>query len=384
MSRLGAMLCVALTLLCLSSCQRPSKAAASIASQQEPSTAGATIPAEHQAPGAPVSASSPAESLAQSTTIMLSTTPVKQQGQTEACWIYAYLACMETERIEQYGDSLNLSPLWLMRAYYKELARESYLSQAQWPVSMRNIGPEAERLLFHYGVVPYSNYCYDNVNTRVISRDIEQKIRLCINGKTGLKRAEELTEEALPRLAHNLQEGFYLYSMHYTPKQFGNSIQQGISFSWLTSYTHHPYGKPFILEVPDNRSRYSFHNVPVANLVATVITSLKNRHPVYWEGDMRPVSRGKAHLSINTSGALKGNIHQITQERQRHFERFSTTDQHAMAIVGITNLPGKGKNSSSPYFILKNSWGKEWGHKGFCYMSLEDFILRTVCVGVII
>ena len=51
-------------------------------------------------------------------------TPVKNQGMTEACWIYAFLACVETERMENYNDSVNLSPFWLMRSLLMEQASE--------------------------------------------------------------------------------------------------------------------------------------------------------------------------------------------------------------------------------------------------------------------
>ena len=144
--------------------------------------------------------------------ISLATTPVKDQGKEEACWIYAYLACIETERIEQYGDSLNLSPLWLERAYLKEQARQSYLTQAQWKISMRSIGPEADRLLRKYGMVPYSNYHSANISTKALARDIYNKVEIAVRAKAQLHRLDNLVETALPHLPHNLRQGFYLYS----------------------------------------------------------------------------------------------------------------------------------------------------------------------------
>ena len=36
-------------------------------------------------------------------------TPVKDQGDSETCWIYAMLATIETEHLS-WGDSVNLSP----------------------------------------------------------------------------------------------------------------------------------------------------------------------------------------------------------------------------------------------------------------------------------
>ncbi len=317
---------------------------------------------------------------------ILATTPVKDQGKSESCWIYAYLACIETERTEQYGDSLNLSPQWLERAFLKEQARQSYLTQGQWQVSMRNVGPEAERLMQDYGMVTYGNYCPDVVNTRVLARDIYNKVRLSVNAKAGLARLEDAVEQSLPRLPHNLRNGFYLYGMHYTPQQFAQSLLYGISFHWLTSYTHHPYGEPFVLEIPDNRSRHAFHNVPLDRLLKTVMQALAHRHPVYWEGDMRPVSDRLPSITADSLGNLTTNLRTVTRLRQRAFERFSTTDQHAMAIVGITFIPsssGKARPSAPvPHFICKNSWGKHWQDNGFTLISLPHFLLRTTFVGI--
>ena len=41
--------------------------------------------------------------------VRLRTTPVKNQGRSQLCWIYAMLATIETDRI-MAGDSVNLSP----------------------------------------------------------------------------------------------------------------------------------------------------------------------------------------------------------------------------------------------------------------------------------
>ena len=110
----------------------------------------------------------------------LGTTPVKNQGKVEACWIYAYLACIETERIENYGDSMNLSPIWLVRNLLQEQASESYLSQGTMPISVRGIGPDAERLLKEYGMVQWSTYCPDNLNSKALARLVRQKVKIAI------------------------------------------------------------------------------------------------------------------------------------------------------------------------------------------------------------
>ena len=293
------------------------------------------------------------------------TTPVKNQGKVETCWIYAYLACIETERIENYRDSMNLSPIWLVRNLLQEQASESYLSQGTMPISVRGIGPDAERLLKEYGMVQWSTYCPDNLNSKALARLVRQKVKIAINNHMGLERLNKDVDDALPFIPHNLRKGFYLYSAHYTPKQFGESLLYGIKFTWLTSYKHHPYGKPFVLEVPDNHRRHALMNVPLNDMYSQVVEALKKHHPVYWEGQMP----GKRKPSIDGD---------VTTLRQRSFERFHTTDQHAMAIVGMIKT-----KKGDIRFICKNSWGKEWGNKGYCLMSKEEFLINTILVGIV-
>ena len=294
-----------------------------------------------------------------------STTPVKDQGKVEACWIYAYLACIETERIEYFRDSMNLSPIWLVRNLLLEQASESYLSQGAMPVSVRGIGPDAERLLKKYGMVQWSTYCPDDLNSRVLERIVRQKVKIAVNNRMGLERLNNEVDEALPFIPHNLRNGFYLYSAHYTPKQFGESLLYGIKFKWLTSYTHHPYGEPFVLEVPDNHRRHAVMNVPINDMYSQVVNALKNHHPIYWEGRMPG----------NRKPSIDGNLPLL---RQRALERFKTTDQHAMAIVGLTKT-----KQGDTCFICKNSWGEQWGMNGYCLMSKEDFLINTILVGVV-
>ena len=72
-------------------------------------------------------------------------TPVKDQGDTETCWIFAMLATIETEHLA-WGDSVNLSPYYIM----KMMERESNA-----PKSKRGELATLLRLIEKYGVVGY-------------------------------------------------------------------------------------------------------------------------------------------------------------------------------------------------------------------------------------
>ena len=72
-------------------------------------------------------------------------TPVKDQGKSQTCWIYAMLAAIETEHLA-WGDSVNLSP------YYIEKMLEQ---EPQAPESKRGMGATLLRLIQKYGIVGY-------------------------------------------------------------------------------------------------------------------------------------------------------------------------------------------------------------------------------------
>ena len=291
-------------------------------------------------------------------------TPVKDQGMTEDCWLYAFLACIETERMEHYNDSVNLSPRWLMRSLLMEQANEMYLSQGALPVCVRGIGPEAERLMRQYGIVPWDAYCPDSINTRDLQEWIGNEVSYAIENRKRLNALDKRVDKVLPVIPKEIRNGLSLNGTLYTYKQFGDSLLSGINVRWLTSYNHHPYGEPFVIELPDNFRRHAVMNVEIDDFYSQVVHALQERHPVFWEGKM-PENKD---LNLDKNVAL---------HRQQALELFQTTDQHSMAIVGL-----KQEGNDESFFICKNSWGRGWGVDGFCLMSKEEFLINTILVGI--
>ena len=294
----------------------------------------------------------------------LKCTPVKNQGMTEACWIYAFLACVETERMEHYNDSVNLSPFWLMRSLLMEQASEKYLSQGAMPINARGIGPDAERLMREYGIVQWDAYCPDSVNSRELQERLQEEVNDAISNRKRLNSLNKTMDKILPYVPQNIRNGFFLKGTHYTHKQYSDSLLSDINVKWLTSYTHHPYGEPYVIELSDNFRRHAIMNVEVDDFYSQVVNALKERHPVFWEGKMPE----------NKENSIGNNVALL---RQQAFESFQTTDQHSMAIVGL-----KQDNDGEISFICKNSWGQEWGMNGYCLMSKEEFLINTILVGI--
>jgi len=301
------------------------------------------------------------------TPLTVKTTPLKNQGASELCWAYAMLATIESEHL-MMGDSVNLSPVFVARMFLTEQAEQYYLTGGRGEITTRGMGSTLLYLIQKYGIQPYDYYAgKEDVNFRVLTRKLKMTARTAIAQRTGLRvfreRMNELLDEELgvvPRQVHML-------GAQYSSLEFAHSVCRKDEYIALTSFTHHPFGETFMLEVPDNFFRDEYMNVPIDTLMNHIVGAVRNGHPVYWEG-------GTHHQGFDfPKGIADLNIKETTQEeRQRLFETFQTTDDHSMEIIG-TGRNQKGKE----YFICKNSWGKN-AKGGYMLMSYDYVKMKTV------
>lgn len=294
--------------------------------------------------------------------VMLPVTPVKDQGKTELCWAYAMLAAIETDRLAM-GDSVNLSPQWLARHSLEEQALDSYLTGRK--MSLRGTLPEAMRLLQQYGIVAWDAY-HPECNAKTATRKVEHLAGTFSSQQRGLTKLQSSLADMLDEEMAPAPRYVFMLGAEYTPLEFAHSVCMPGDWTPYTSFTHHPFGKPCIVEVPDNRQRHTAVNVPVDTLISKVRESLRRRHPVAWEGCMK-----------NNAGTIKYHKSFAQNARQDLFERHILTDDHCMAIVGM----GHAANGTR-YFICKNSWGVKDGRHGYRYMSEQQFVLSTIMIMV--
>lgn len=304
--------------------------------------------------------------------VLLPTTPVKDQGKTELCWVYAMLAAIESNQLAK-GDSVNLSPLWLERKAFEEAAQRNYLTGER--INLRGTLMEAMRLYNTYGIVPYDSYHTTEggameqsaANTRVLARKVMKMSSAYRTQQKGLKSLSSAVTDLLDNELGCAPLSVFMLGAEYTMKQFATSCTLPDAWTAYTSFTHHPFGQPFAVEVPDNYSRLTAQNIPIDSLTNIVINSLRNHHPVAWEGKMDSYD--------DADPASKIDSHAIQQKRQTAFERGVLTDDHCMTIVGLLH-DARGQR----YFIAKNSWGVSDGKKGFRVMSIRDFMMNTIMI----
>lgn len=303
------------------------------------------------------------------TDTLLKYTPVKDQGDSELCWVYAMLATIETEHLMQ-GDSVNLSPLFLARVDLEEQAQSSYLYQGIQPISMRGIAGKTVSLMQKYGITHYQAF-HKDVNFNVLARKIMTNIDNAVSKKTTLQVFMEEARAFMDKEIGILPKQVFMLGVEYTPLEFAHSVCREDEYQGYSSFTHHPFGEEFELEVPDNSEGEAFINIPIDSLEMKVIRALKSGHPVCWEGDT-----SNDMFSFKDGIARRNDTITVDQESRQHaFETFETTDDHCMTIIGMAHDRSGGR-----YFICKNSWGKDNPFGGLMYMSDQYFRQNTIAI----
>ena len=294
--------------------------------------------------------------------LRLPTTPVKDQGSSSLCWVYAMLATLETEHIMR-GDSVNLSPDYVARMYLSEQASRRRLLpnkivQKEADITTRGMCTMALNLIQTYGLQHYDAYRHKpDMDYNVLCRKLDKG-----------NDAEKLLDKYIGPLPNQV----FMLGALYTPLEFAHSVCTDDEYIALTSFTHHPYGQRFPLEVPDNYFHDTFLNVPLDTMMNRIVQSLRAGHPVCWEGDISE----PGFLFGNGFAVLKHEDKKVTAERrQASFEARRTTDDHVMEIVGLAH-----DQHGRRFFLCKNSWGTANRYHGFMFLSENYVRMKTIAV----
>lgn len=304
------------------------------------------------------------------TEVRLKTTPVKQQGRSQLCWAYGMLATIETNHLMQ-GDSVNLSPSYVARMLLRDRAVDSYLNEGS-AINTRGMMPMLVDIIERYGILPYDSYPdRDDVNLTVLSRKVARAEANAAHRRLGFGAAAREADNLMDQSLGYMPRFVFMLGAQYTPLEFAHSVCLPDEYQAYTSFTHHPFGQPFRLEVPDNQHGSEFMNVPIDTLMDLIVRQLRSGRAVCWEGDISEpgfsFSQGLARLPKGTGTSQ--------QDRQRCFERRQTTDDHVMELMGLAR-----DRRGRLWFIAKNSWGEDNPYGGYMYLRYDYVRLKTIAV----
>lgn len=300
--------------------------------------------------------------------VVIKTTPVKNQGSSSLCWLYGMFATIESEHLMK-GDSVNLSIDYPARMMLRDGAIRYFFSHNPDDVAMHGMSSRAIRLLQTYGAMPYdSYYSRQPVNYGVLSRKAQQ----IAHASVSLRQLDGHLENVFDENIGYLPKMVFMLGAEYAPLEFAHSVCLPGEYVSLTSFSHHPFGSKFVLEVPDNVSRDSFLNVPIDTLMHRTLQAIRFGHPVCWEGD---ISEPGFDFTKGIASLPTGVSHPDQRQRQRAFEAHRTTDDHVMELCGLAR-----DKAGHQYFLAKNSWGTDNHYHGFMYLSYDYVKLKTIAL----
>ncbi len=321
---------------------------------------------------------------------LLPATSVKNQANTGTCWCFSTTSLVESQCIKNIKQELDLSEMFTVRNIYIEKARNYILRQGKTQFGQGGLGHDAIRAISLYGAVPDSIYSGLKPGQRSYNHSVlENQLRQYLNDV--LKKrplADNWMDGYIKILDENLGEApaeFKYNGKTYTPQSFAKEVMKFDANDYvnITSFTHHPYYKPFVLEAPDNFANGSFYNLPLETMIDIVKDAVDKGYTVMWDADVSnkgfKQNKGLA-MNVGKDEPFAADIKEEpwdASKRQQLYENLTTEDDHLMHIVGTE----KSKDGKL-FFIVKNSWGKVGPYDGYINVSEAYFAINTVSLVV--
>ncbi len=328
-------------------------------------------------------------------------TKVQNQGQTSTCWTFSSLSFFESELLRKgKAKELNLSEMFVVRNAYPLKAQNYIRMHGKAQFAPGGEFHDVVNVLKNYGMVPQSVYNGNkpegkDFNHNEMDSVLLSQVNEVVNSKNDTIDPAAFYKkfnETLDKYLGAVPEKFEYQGKTYTPETYAKEL--GINpddYVYITSFTHHPFYKPFIIEIPDNWAWKEAYNVPLNELQDIMNTTLTKGYSIAWAADVTETYfKHRDGLAILPQGWDKMTAEEkknclvkpvaqqpVTQEmRQQAFDNYKTQDDHGMHITGLVT-----DQNGVKYYVVKNSWGAESNKcDGYFYASENYVQYKTISI----
>jgi len=341
-------------------------------------------------------------------------TSIKNQYRSGTCWSFSGLAFFEAEMMREGKPETDLSEMFVVWHSYFDKTIKYVRMHGTMNYGGGGAFNDVMDVIRNYGIMPdtaYSGLQYaepkhvhaelDDLLLSMVKSIIKDKNRkltpvwpLAIAGVLNAYLGE-------------IPENFNYEGKDYSPRSYADDYC-GLNmddYVMITSYTHHPFYKPFAIEVQDNWAAGLVYNIPLEEMMETINYGIDNGYTVAWAADVSEKGfswkNGVAVVPENEVKSMN-NLEQskweslsatekkkalysfdgprtekkITQElRQAAFDNYQTTDDHGMLLVGTAK-----DQAGNHYFKVKNSWGTDQKYDGYFYASDAFVAYKTMSI----
>ena len=345
-------------------------------------------------------------------------TSIKNQNQAGTCWCYSSLAFIESELLRKGKGEYDFSEMFIVHNTYLDRADKAVRTHGDISFSqggsfydviygMETFGlvPEAE---MRPGVMYGKELSVHNELSAVsdavvaaIAKGKHRSLQVSPDGQPLWKKAITAVHDIY---LGERPEKFTYDGKEYTPKSFYESLGlKAEDYISLTSYTHHPFYKPFVLEIQDNWRWAQSYNLPIDEFMQVFDNAIMEGYTIAWGSDVSETGFGRDGKAVMPNDAKKTDLEGsdmakwlklseeekkntpkpstekwcTQEERQIAYDNWQTTDDHGMQIYGIA----KDKDGVE-YYMVKNSWGEAGKYKGIWYASKAFARYKTMNIVV--
>lgn len=320
-------------------------------------------------------------------------TSVKNQANSGTCWSFSTTSLVESQSIKNGLGKFDISEMYTVRNIYLEKARNYILRQGAAQFGPGGLGHDVIHAIENYGAVPESVYSGLLLGAKAHDHSkLDTKLKLYLDSLLKTRPIPSdwidgyitIMDEHLGRVP----DTFLFEEKQYTPVSFAKEVLKfnRNDYVYITSFSHHPFYKPFVLEIPDNWANESYYNIPLGEMIDLAKDAVSKGYSLMWDADVsnkgfdqragfamqwkeeeRPVPVNPDAPEVKYDQGL----------RQRFFETLVTQDDHLMHLVGLE----KSKEGKI-FFLVKNSWGEVGPFKGLIKVSESYFAMNTITLVV--
>ena len=303
---------------------------------------------------------------------VLPATPVKDQASTGTCWDFATISMVESELLRMGKGTYDLSEMFVADHVYRDKAEAYYRWHGNNTFGDGGLSHDVLTAIATYGIVrqsdfsgmwPYETRHEDGEMMDVLHADLDAVLHSRPGPSPKWARGFGALLDAY---MGPLPDTIRVDGRAETPRQFADQL--GIdpaNYLEITSFTTMPLWRQGALQTPDNWAHNDkTWNLPLDDAMRVVRYAVEHGYTVAIGADVSERSFDqKAGYATWHEGET------ITPEaRQEGWDRWTTTDDHTMHLVGIAR-----DETGATYYKVQNSGRHVGPYHGYIYMS-ENYI----------
>lgn len=302
----------------------------------------------------------------------------ESQGLTNTCWSFSTTSFYESEIFRLSGQKINLSQMYIVYWEFVEKAREFVRTRGTSEFGEGSETNAPKRMMKMYGIVPYESYP-GNTKDKVFYDHVKMFAEMQAymqNVKTNNAWNEEAVISTIKSMMHHyigeVPKSVTLNGKTMSPQEYLKNVTKLNPDDYIDfmSLMEQPYWKQTLYNAPDNWWRSTdYYNVPLDDFMGVIKGAVKAGYSIAIGGDVSEsgMDSYKEVAVVPTYDIPSEYIDQYA--RQMRFSNKSTTDDHAIHLVGYLEKP------NGMWFLIKDSGSGAFNgeNKGY-YFFHEDYV----------